>query len=523
MLELPYIWTFGVYLRIFVTIIYFISFGLFAYAKNTVLELSISSSPARINPLLATDSASAEIADWIFSGLVKFDKNGKFIPDLAQNYTFESSTSLRFELKKDIKWHDGKDFTAEDVLFTYHLMQNPKLVTPYKDDFKYVKSVEAVDRYTVRVTYTQPYFQALSIWMMGMLPRHLWENEAEPMTSRLNKAPVGTGSYKLEKPFKVNEKIILNANDDYRPHRPHIDRLNYHYIGDPSTRFMTLKAKVLDIGGLDPLQAERQLDKDFHDYYTLVEQPSNSYSYIGFNLRLEKFRDKRVREAIAYAIDKKELIDLLFFSHGKACHGPFMPGSDVYPKDYVPKGYDLNRSKELLKELGFTPEHPLEFELVTSSGSDIGINSAQIIQYQLAKAGIIMHIRTMEWQAFLNTVVMPHNFEAVLLGWSLSLIPDAYSIWHSDGDKQGGFNFVGYHNKEVDMKIEAAEKIVAPDAFAAVYREIFKLIADDTPYIFLYIPNSITAVNRAIEGVEPSIIGIMHNQPEWTKKTTIQE
>jgi peptide/nickel transport system substrate-binding protein len=112
---------------------------------------------------------------------------------------------------------------------------------------------------------------------------------------------------------------------------------------------------------------------------------------------------------------------------------------------------------------------------------------------------------------------MPHNFEAVLMGWSLSLIPDAYGIWHSDGDKKGGFNFIGYHNSRVDRLITDAQKIIEPDRFAKEYQKIFKLIADDTPYIFLYIPNSITAINREIRGVEPSIIGIMHNQIDWIK------
>ena len=155
---------------------------------------------------------------------------------------------------------------------------------------------------------------------------------------------------------------------------------------------------------------------------------------------------------------------------------------------------------------------------MTNTGNNTRIYAAQIIQHQLRKVGIEMKIRTMEWQAFLNTVVMPHNFEAVLMGWSLSLIPDAYSIWHSDGDRKGGFNFIGYHNAEVDRLIVESEKIVDPEKFAQNYRRLFEMIVNDYPYIFLYIPNSITAVNRKIEGIEPSIVGIDHNEIDWVKR-----
>jgi len=491
--------------------------GILAAGKGD-FHRSMSSSPTRLNPLLATDSASASIADWIFDGLVKFDQNATITPDLAESWRFEDNRTLLFHLRKGVLWHDGKPFTARDVKFTYEFMNSPKVVTPYKSDFKFVDRVEILDDYTVRVHYTQPYFKALSIWMMGMLPEHLWKKEKDPMRSRLNKLPVGTGPYKMNKPFGINERIVLEANENYFRHAPGIKRQIYHYIGDPSAEFMMLKAGKLDIGGLSPLQVTRQVNAAFRERYAIYEQPSQSYTYLGFNLRLKKFRDPRVRRALSLAIDRQEIIDLLFFSHGSPCYGPFMPGSAVYPKDFVPEKYDPRKAQELLVQAGYGPKHPLQFTLVTNTGNEIRINAAQIIQQQLLRIGVRMKIRTMEWQAFLNTVVFPRNFEAMLLGWSLSLIPDAYSIWHSDGDRKGGFNFVGYHNPEVDRLIEESEKLVDPKAFAEHYRKIFRLIVADHPYIFLYIPNSITAVSRRIRGVSPSIIGIEHNFIDWKIK-----
>ena len=479
------------------------------------IHRSISSSPNRVNPLLATDSASGEIAGWIFNGLVKFDKNAKIVADLAKSWRFEDNKTLIFNLKDNVKWHDGKPFSAKDVIFTYNLLNSKNITTPYSSDFKEVTSVEAIDNYTIKVKYKQPYFKALSIWMMGILPEHLWKNEKNPMQSKLNKFAIGTGPYKMTKAFEVNKKIELVANKDYYEAKPQINKQIYHYVGDSATDFLMLKSKQLDIGGLTPLQVNRQIDDDFKKSFNIYEKPSNGYTYLGFNLRKAPFNNPKVREAINLAINKQELIDLLFFSHGKVCYGPFMPGTAVYPKDYKGAKYNPKRAKEILKELGYSKENPLTFTITTNSNNDIRVKAVEIIQQQLLKVGVKAKIRVMEWQAFLNTVVFPRNFDAVVLGWGLGLIPDAYSIWHSKSDKKGGFNFVGYKNIEVDKLIDSAKSKVNQEEFAKIYRKIFKLIANDNPYIFLYIPNSITAVSKKVKGIEPSIIGIEHNFIYW--------
>ena len=481
----------------------------------TEIHRSINSSPNRVNPLLATDSASSEISEWIFNGLVKFDKNANIVADLAKKWTFENNRTLVFTLRKNVKWHDGVKFSAKDVLFTYNLLTSKKITTPYSSDFKEVKRVKLLDNYTIKVEYKKPYFKALSIWMMGILPEHLWKKEKNPMQSRLNKFAIGTGAYKMTKAFEVNKKIELIANKDYYEGKPNIDKQIYNYVGDSATDFLMLKSKQLDIGGLTPLQVSRQIDDNFKKNFNIYERASNSYTYLGFNLRKAPFNNFKVREAIALAINKQELIDLLFFSHGKPCYGPFMPGTEVYPKDFKPSMYNPKKSKELLKELGYTSKNPLTFTITTNSNNDIRVKAVEIIQQQLLKVGVKVKIRVMEWQAFLNTVVFPKNFDAVVLGWGLGLIPDAYSIWHSNSDKKGGFNFVGYHNKEVDKLIDKGKSQVKPKEFAKTYQKIFKIIAKEKPYIFLYIPNSITAVSKKVKGVSPSVIGIEHNFIYW--------
>ncbi len=494
--------------------LFFIFFTFSLYAST--LHLAISASPSRINPLLATDSASGEIAGWIFNGLFKYDKNGKVVGDLAKEFKFLDKTHLWIKLRDNVLWHDGVRFGADDVLFTYSLAVSPKIFTPYSSEFRYVKGIEKIDDFTIVVEYKKPYFKALHTWMIGMLPKHILENEKDIMTSPFNQHPIGTGPYKL-KEFTASSDIVLYANEDYFEHKPNIERLFYHFLPDPSTQFLMLKSKKLDVGSLSPLQLERQIDEDFKKFYDIYEMPSHGYSYLGFNLRLKKFQDKRVREAINLAVDRDMLIDILFFSHAQICTGPFMPGTFAYNPDIKPPRTDLKRAKELLKEAGYDENNPLTFEIATNSNNTLRMYAAQIIQYQLLKIGVKVTIRAMEWQAFLNTVVMPRKFETVLLGWGLGLMPDAYSIWHSESAKKGGFNFVGYKNEEVDRLIKEAEQTVDIKKLSKIYRKIFALIVNDIPYVFLYIPNSITAVNRNIKNVEPSIVGIMHNAIDWIK------
>lgn len=493
-----------------------LSFFLILDLFSSTLHLSISSSPSRLNPLLATDSASSEVADWVFNSLVTYDKDGKVICRLAKSYHFKDSKTLIFKLKKDIKWSDGKNFSADDVIFTYNLITSPKIYTPYKDTFRYVSTVKKIDDFTIEVKYKKPYYKALHTWMTSIVPKHLLQNKEDIMTNSFNQKPVGTGAYTIDG-FEISKDIKLHANKNYFLHKPNIDQITYHFIPDPATSFLMLKTKKLDIGSLSPLQIQRQIDDDFKNHYNIYEQPSKSYTYLGFNLKDEKFKNPKVREAINLAINKQELVDILFFGHGQVCNGPFMPKSFAYNDKMNFPRQNIKKAKQLLKEAGYDEKNPLSFTITTNSNNSTRVYATQILQHQLALINVKVTIRAMEWQAFLNTVVLPKKFEAVVLGWSLSLMPDPYSIWHSEGIKKGGFNFVNYKNPKVDALIESSQESVNQKVLEKQFQEIFSLIVQDNPYIFLYIPNSITAVNKDIKNVTPSLLGVMHNVIDWIK------
>ena len=482
---------------------------------SKTLHLSTSSNPSRLNPLLATDSASSEIAGFIFNGLVKYDKDAnEIIGDLSESYEFIDDTKLIFNLRSGVKWHDGEEFTSADVVFTYELIHSPKLVTPYTSTFRMVKSVKALDKYTVEVIYKKPYFKALETWMMQIVPKHLLENDENVMGSSFNTHPIGTGPYKLTK-LEFSKNIELSAFEDYFEHKPFIEKISFHVIADPTTRFLMLKSKQIDIGNLEPMQLNRQVDEKFFEHYQKIEQISHSYTYLGFNLRNKKFQDTRVRQALSLGIDRQELVDILFLGHGQVCTGPFLPGGPSFNKSVETPSKDIAKAKQLLQKAGYNKENPLRFEIATSNSSEVRPYAAQIIQHQLAKIDVIVDLRVMEWQAFLNMVVFPREFDTVLLGWSLSLSPDPYLVWHSDNDKPGAFNFIGYKNSKVDSLIKHSEGLVDRKKLATVQQDIFKHIVNDNAYLFLYIPNSISTVNKKISPIEPTINGFWHNQIEW--------
>ncbi len=497
-----------------ILLLLFLSLNIFA----TTLHLATSANPSRLNPLLATDSSSGEIAGFLFNGLVKFDKDSStIIGDLAEEFYYENDTTLIFKLHKNVTWHDGEKFSAKDVLFTYETLISPKVVSPYSAAFRFVKNVEVVDEYTLKVRYKQPYFKALETWMMGVLPEHILKSEENLMNSKFNINPIGTGPYRLHQ-LEHSKNIILVANENYFMGRAKIDRISFHVIADPMTRFLMLKSSALDIGNIEPMQYERQLNDDFFDKFNIYEEISHSYTYLGFNLRREKFKNPKVREALSLAINREEIVDILFFKHAKVCTGPFLPGTKAYNSDVIAPTQNRNKARELLKEAGYDEKNPFTFEIVTSNSSAIRPYAAQILQHQLKQIGVVVTLRVMEWQAFLNMVVFPNKFDSVLLGWGLSSTPDPYLFWHSDNDKKGGFNLVGYKNDKIDKMIEESQSIIDREKLGKLWQEMFKIIVDDNPYLFLYIPSSITTVNKNIKNIEPSLSGIWHNYIKWEKE-----
>ena len=476
-------------------------------------------------PILASDSASSDVCAMIFNGLVKYDKDINLIPDLAEYWVVEKDgLEITFFLKKDVYWHDAEPFTAQDVEFTYKKLIDPQVRTPYSGDFERIEKLEVIDDYTVKVTYKEPFAPALASWGMNILPYHLLKDQDLNNTS-FARRPIGTGPYKF-KSWKTQEKIELVSNPDYFEKQPYLDRYIYRVIPDQATLFLELQTQGIDSMGLSPLQYQRQTETEFFkQYYRKFRLPSFGYTYLGYNLNNPKFSDKRVRQALNYAVDKEEIIKIVLLGLGEVCTGPFVSESWAYNHSVEAYPYDPAKARQLLKESGWSDSDGdgwldkqgiiFEFTVITNQGNEARIKSLQIIQRRLKEVGIKVNIEVIEWSVFVSQFIDKRNFEAVLLGWSLARDPDCYDIWHSSKIKEGEFNFVGYRNKEVDDLMIKARRTFDQKKRQAYYHRIQEIIYDEQPYMFLYVPDGLSILHRRFREVKPAPLGIGYNFIYW--------
>ncbi len=476
-------------------------------------------------PILASDSASSDITGLIFNGLVKYGPTLNLVGDLAENWEIgKGGLEIIFHLRKNVRWHDGAAFTAEDVQFTYQKLIDPKVRTPYSSPFERIERLEILDPYTVKVVYKEPYAPALESWGMGILPKHLLEKEDLHKTD-FARHPVGTGLFQFEE-WRTAERITLRPNPSYFEGKPRLGRYVYRIIPDQATMFLELRTQGIDIMGLSPLQYRRQTQgKFFEKNYRIFRYPAFAYTYVGFNLADPRFSDKRVRLAIDLAINKQELIDGILLGLGKICTGPFPQESWAFNSEVPPAPYDPQKSKALLKEAGWSDQdgdgviekegHPFEFTLITNQGNDERKMAAEIIQRRLSEVGIRMKIKVIEWSAFISEFVDKRRFDALLLGWSLGRDPDLYDIFHSSKTKEGEFNFIGYKNAEVDRLLEEGRGTFDQEKRKEIYHRLHALLYEEKPYIFLWVPDSLPIVHSRFEGVKPAPIGIGYNLREW--------
>jgi peptide/nickel transport system substrate-binding protein len=487
--------------------------------------ISSGADAKRLLPPLAGDSTSGDISGLLHSGLIKYDRDLKLVGELAES--FEASSDCReltFHLRKGVKWHDGEEFTSDDVLFTYETYTDPDLPTPYGQIFGDVNSVEAVDDYTVHVKYNKPFAPAVESWGAGMMPRHHLGGKKIDDEQYTRQNIVGTGPYMFKK-WVTGQLIELVANPDYFEGRPGIDRYIMRVIPDPATEFLELKTGGIDMMSLEPPQYKLKSDTEFFkQYFRKFRYPAFGFTYMGYNLRHKKFADVRVRRALGHAIDRQKIIKGVLLGYGSPATGPFPPESWAYnPKVNDPE-YDPELATSLLAEAGWKPGpsglmekdgEPFTFTLVTNKENQKRGKTAQIIKEYLKAVGVEMDIQVLEWQTFISEFINKRRFEVALLGWRLSLDPDIYDIWHSSMTGEREFNFVSYNNPEVDRLLIEGRETCNMDRRRQIYHRIHEIIAQEQPYTFLYVADSLPVLHKRFKGVEQAPIGIMYDFVRW--------
>ena len=495
---------------------------------GTLISATIAE-PSGLIPMIAGEAAASAIASNIFNTLLKYDKNLELTGELAESWKVSpDQKTITFLLKPGMQWADGAPLTSADVLFTWKVVTDDKTRTPYGADFKLVVQAEAPDPLTFRVTYPQPYAPALDSWAgLQILPQHLLKDE-DINTTAFARNPVGSSYYQLES-WRHGESISLVRNPKSTQGPALIQRLISRSIPDTATQFLELLANNIDYMGLDPVQYARVFPSrpDLNKKIALYKELGNNYTYMGFNLKHKPFDDIRVRKAISYAVDKQELIDGVLLGLGEPVASPYKPGTRWANPELKPYPYDPKKARELLRSAGFEDHDndgildrngkAFSFEILTNNGNKQRELSAVLIQRRLKEIGIDASIRKVEWASFIERFIKTGDFDVVVLGWSLALDPDQYSIWHSSQQAPGQFNFIGYNNPHVDKLLEQGRLELNPDKRMKIYHEFAKILLEDSPIVYLYAGYGLPAIHRRVKGIDNPAppAGIGHNSHEW--------
>ncbi len=495
--------------------------------KGGILVNAMIGEPSNLIAMIAGDSASSTIAGNIFNSLIKYDEKLNHAPELAKKWMISpDQKTITFTLKDNLVWADGTPLTSEDVLFTWQLVTDPNTRTPYASDYLLVKKASAPDKNTFEVTYEETYAPAIDTWAsLHILPKHLLKDE-DINNTYFSRKPTGSSYYQLNK-WVSGQQVSLKSNTNSSQGLPQIEQLISRIIPDTSSQFLELTADNIDLMSINPIQYQRVFParKDMLEKINLYKELGNGYTYLGFNLKKAPFNDVNVRQAINYAIDKDEVIKGVLLGLGEPIASPYKPGTRWNNPNLQPYPYSPKKALDLLKKAGYEKNEDgyfekngkvLAFEILTNQNKQREM-TAVLVQRRLKEIGIEVTIRVLEWASFINQYIRTGDFNAVVLGWSLSLDPDQFNIWHSSQQGPGQFNFIGYENSKVDKLLELGRKELDANKREKIYHQFSEHLLNDSPIVYLYAGYGLSAVNKRVQGIKnPSPpAGIYHNSYEW--------
>ncbi len=473
-------------------------------------------SPLYINPILSQSNLDADqdLSALIFSGLLKYDKNLDLTNDLAESYEIsEDQKTYTFHLRQDAKWHDGQDLTASDVVFTVLSIQNPDFKSPLFRSFEGV-TVEKVDDYTVKFTLSEPYAAFLNVLTVGILPQHLWY-DIPPLSAKLavyNQKPIGSGPYKFKSLIKEKSGVIkaytLEKNKDYYGKIPYIDKIVFKFYPDYDTAINALTNKeVQNLSFLPKEYLEKFKNKrDFNLYDVNLSQ----YTAIFFNQsNNDLLKNKNLREALSYAIDKNKIIEDVLQNQGQVIDGPILPGFLGYNSDIKKYEYNPEKAVELLVNDGwiltdniFTKKDQELKITLTTVNQTANVKTANLIKDFWTNIGVNVELQIVSKDDIENQIINPRNYQALLYGEIIGYDPDLFPFWHSSQRDYPGVNLANYVNRKVDQLLEEARLTNDTKIRDEKYHEFQDLLIEDLPAIFLYNPTYTYPVTTKIKGFD---------------------
>ncbi|HWI65816.1 MAG TPA: ABC transporter substrate-binding protein [Symbiobacteriaceae bacterium] len=539
--------------------------------KGGTMTIAVTQDGTFLNPILNQDTHSGYIMGYIYDRLLDLDDKGNYIPWLAKGMpkSEDGGKKLTFELRNDVKFHDGKPLTAKDVRFTFEAIVHPGYTGNRQSGLVYLKGVDALRKAykanntdakdkkitqeeadkknlelfekwkkeggailtpndtTVTFVLDQPYAPIVAtLTARGILPEHLWADKvgAKMKEAELNRKPVGSGRYSFVE-WKPQDRIVLKANDSWWGGRPNIDTLVFRQFSDQNTAFAALEKGEVDMLAKVPVEQLDHVKNDLKQI-ALYEYPMNKYRSLAFDLKNPLFTDKNVRYALAYAFDKEKLVKQLWNGHAITAWSHASAVRWDYNPNVMKFGLDKAKAEKLLDDAGWKKGadgvrvkdgKKFEFDLYFVSSYKEEAEAAQVIQAAWKEIGVSANLKGTEYNTLLDIsdAGNPKRNQppAYILGWSVGMNePDSFSTWSCGGD----FNDISYCNKEVEDLLVKGRLEMDQAKRKEIYSQVQAKLAEDQPYIWLWFPNEIVGLNKRVKGpIGPTPLGVDWNLEKW--------
>ena len=482
-----------------------------AFARGDTMTVGVAIDAKNLDPQNSVDTYSFCLTNQIYETLYTVDgKTRQLVPVLAEGYEQIDNKTYRFHIKKGVKFHNGDELTAEDVVFSLkRATSNQSVFAGSKGRYIDPDGFAIEDKYTVIVKTRAPFGGFLES-MKHPYASILSKRAVEEAGSNYALNPVGTGAFKLIK-WTKGEKLELEAFEDYHGKKPAFKKLTFLILPDDSNRVIALETGKVDIIYAVPSNEFNRLSES--DKLQLVRAPGLVLHYLGLNTQSEKLKDPRVRLAIEYAVDKKALNDVVYDGNSIPAVGPLLPVSSFYPEDAQPYGYDPEKAKALLAEAGVKD---LSLDLWVLNLQDL-INTATVLQAMLSQVGITLNISVLENGVF-NDRMKTGGYDAFIYMWGMMTNRDASVYWQSLFTKAaiGTTNFTRFDDPQVDSWITEATESVDADFRNEIFTKTWNRINELHPWVYLSIPSELYAAQKDLNGVEDlcdgkiSFLGNLH-------------
>jgi len=470
--------------------------------QGGILRIGMVKEPPNLNPLFPSLVEPNPFYDLIFQPLFKIHKD-KVIPILAESWEFsEDLKSITFYLRKNVKWHDGKEFTTEDVIFTYNLINDPNINSPLKSQFRFVERVEKIGKYVVKFVFSRIYLYELYDCNFYPLPSHILKDKKD--IENFSQNPVGNGPYKLKKWIKGN-LIELEANEDYFSFIPPIKTIYFKFY--PSSEIVSLAYKEgrIDIA-FDITPKEISIIKEgkgkLESFY------GNQIFFIGFNLGKFPYNDINFRKAISLLINKDEIVAKTMENYAEKISSPIPLNHWAYDSSLEDTKFDIERAKKILQDLGF--KNVDKDPYLEIRGKDFSVNIltedipekilvAQKIKEDIEKAGLACNTIILSGFDFVKKL-MERDFDVYLFSWTYGEKVDLIPLWHS---KYGVFNFTGFKNEDFDKYLENSILTINQMESKRNFKLAQRILFENLPAIFLFTNKNLFAYSDRVKGIEP--------------------